>query len=298
MKKNFFILTVLLSAFIFWCDNQIQNNTDILETDLLEKDWLETEQDTNIWNSDDDNTLDFITNTLSNLYPYEPDSKIFVNYAILWTWLNKNWNTEYYLVSDFQWYYIDERWNLSDSWWARDLPISLEISEDAPNSLLQYKQAEDWSNYLPSIKSMFSKQAFDKWKSGKYKYIYDKTLLQQAEEYFWVNIIPEQNNNFECKFCDKIRYLDDTNDEEIRNNELKFNYTSSQNWNKTIYFWLDWKFETKWSQDEWTWVWYFWNNENTVIIHNQRIAHVYDRYIITDLTENSMKTILEIIQNS
>jgi len=35
-----------------------------------------------------------------------------------------------------------------------------------------------------------------------------RTLLEQAEEYFDVTIIPEKENNFECTFCDKLRYYE------------------------------------------------------------------------------------------
>jgi hypothetical protein len=35
-----------------------------------------------------------------------------------------------------------------------------------------------------------------------------------AEEYFGVTIIPETENNFECKFCDKLWYYEPLEDED------------------------------------------------------------------------------------
>jgi hypothetical protein len=53
-----------------------------------------------------------------------------------------------------------------------------------------------------------------------------------AEEYFGVTIIPETENNFECKFCDKLRYYNPTQeDDELlkETNELHYNYISEDN---------------------------------------------------------------------
>jgi len=53
-----------------------------------------------------------------------------------------------------------------------------------------------------------------------------------AEEYFGVKIIPEPKNNFECNFCDKIRYYNRTpeNDEKLnQTNDSYSNYTTKDN---------------------------------------------------------------------
>jgi hypothetical protein len=53
-----------------------------------------------------------------------------------------------------------------------------------------------------------------------------------AEEYFGVTIIPETENNFKCKFCDKLRYYNPTpEDDELlkETNELHYNYISEDN---------------------------------------------------------------------
>ena len=117
-----------------------------------------------------------------------------------------------------------------------------------------------------------------------------------AEEYFGVTIIPETKNNFECKFCDKLWYYEPLEDEDWKNNELTFNYVSEDNWNNTIYFGSDWSFKAEWSRDAWEWTRTFGQNENTVIVLNNNLDHVYDRYIITNQDESSLSTILEIIQ--
>ena len=143
---------------------------------------------------------------------------------------------------------------------------------------------------------MFSKEAYKTRKDGKYMFINDKTLLKQAEEYFGLTIIPKEENNFECTFCDKLWYYNPTPEDEWKSNDLIFNYVTEDNWKNTIYFGSDWSFETKSSRDEWTWTRTFGQDENTIIVLNNNLDHVYNRYIITNQTENSLNTILEIIQ--
>ena len=173
------------------------------------------------------------------------------------------------------------------------------IELDKDNNLVRYELAKDWSLYDSSIKEMFSEEAYKALKDAKYTYINDKTLLEQAEEYFGVTIIPENEDKFECKFFDKLRYYNPTPeaDEKLnQTNDLHFDYIAEDNWNNTIYFGSDWNFETKGSWDEWQWTRTFGQNENTIIVLNNNLDHVYDRYIITNQTENSLNTILEIIQ--
>ena len=173
------------------------------------------------------------------------------------------------------------------------------IQDDKDNNLVRYELAKDWSLYDSSIKEMFSEEAYKKQVNWEYTFINDKSLLEQAEEYFGITIIPEPKNNFECRFCDKLRYYNRTPeaDEKLnQTNDLYFNYIAQDNWNNTIYFGSDWSFEAKGSWDEWRWTRAFGQNENTVIVLNNSIDHVYDRYIIKNVDENSLNTILEIIQ--
>ena len=231
---------------------------------------------------------------------YHDNSKTFIAYAMLWTWLNEKWRTEYYLVVNGQWYYLDERWNISNECWFGGIPTRITIDEtnELP-SFQDYETAKDWTEYDSSTKELFSDKAYKIRKDAKYKYNNTKSFLEQAEEYYNTKIIPEWNNNFECTFCDKLRYYEQTPeaDEKLKEtNDLYFDYVAENNGNNTIYFWSDWIFEAKWSRDEWKWTWVFWKDANTVIVSYDALPHVYDRYIIINQDENNLNTILEIIQ--
>lgn len=229
------------------------------------------------------------------------DSQLFVDIALLWNSTKENWNKEYYIVTNWQWFYVDERWNLNNSCWFGWIPTTIELSleENWNYHLEHYETAKDWSEYDSSTKEIFSEQAYKIRKNAKYVYINDMTLLEQAEKFFNTKIIPEEKQNFECKFCDKLRFYeqDPEADEKLQEtNELHFDYVAQDNWKNTIYFWSDWTFEAKWSRDAWKWTWVFWKDENTIIVSNENLNHVYDRYIITNVDENNLNTILEIIQ--
>jgi len=229
---------------------------------------------------------------------YHDNSKTFIAYAILWTWLNEKWRTEYYLVVKGEWYYLDERWNISDECWFWGIPTKIIIDEtqELP-SFQDYEIAKDWTEYDSSTKEMFSEKAYKAIKSWKYTFNNERPFLEQAEEYFNTTIIPEPRNNFECTFCDKLRYYEYTpEDYNKETNDSYFNYISENNGKNTIYFWGDWTFEAKWSRDEWKWTWAFWKDTNTVIVSYEALPHVYDRYIIINQDENNLNTILEIIQ--
>ena len=56
--------------------------------------------------------------------------------------------------------------------------------------------------------------------------------LEQAEEFFNTKIIPDEKQNFECKFCDKLRFYEQNPeaDEKLQEaNELHFNYIAQDN---------------------------------------------------------------------
>ena len=228
------------------------------------------------------------------------NSKTFISYATLWTWLNEKWRTEYYLVVNWQWYYLDERWNISDECWFATIPtrITIDETQELP-SFQDYETAKDWTEFDSSTKEIFSEKAYQIFHAGSYTINQGKTFLQQAEEYYNTKLIPEWDNYFECTFCDKLRYYKQTpEDDEILKemNELHYNYISQDNGKNTIYFWSDWTFEAKWSRDEWKWTRVFWKDANTVVISYETLPHVYDRYLIINQDENDLNTILEIIQ--
>ena len=242
---------------------------------------------------------DILTSIVHNHSVCGDDSELFVDYALLWSSIKENGNYEYYLVTNWQSFFVDERWNLNNSCWFDGIPTVIELSQNENwYNLIDYKTAEDWSRYDSSTEEIFSEEAYKIWKDAKYKFNNKKSFLEQAEDYFNLKVIPEGKNNYECSFCDKLWYLTwDENDEEaLKSNDLIFNYTTIDNWNNTVYFGSNWDFEAKWSWDEWKWTRTFGKDENTVIVTNSTIDHVYDRYIITNQTEDSLNTILEIIQ--
>lgn len=286
MKKRIFSVCLLNIFLLAGCTNHtettdnIQNNTDT--------------QQINIQQSDINEMLKTIINDYN---PCDNNGKLFVDIAILWNSTNDNWNTEYYLVTNGECFKIDERWNLGNISGFGNIPTMIEISRNENvYSLVKYETAKDWNEYDSSTKEMFSDEAYKIRKDAKYAFINDKTLLEQAEEYFGVSIIPAEKKNFECKFCDKIWYYEPLENEDWKSNDLTFNYVSENNWNNTIYFWSDWTFKAEWSWDEWEWTRTFGQDKNTIIVLNNSIDHVYDRYIITDQDENHLNTILEIIQ--
>ena len=284
MKK--WILTVfLLSIFLLaWCWYVIIEEDSKSEGDT----WNEITQEINNNLTLEDTIIDYIEDN----YSCGDWSKLFVNYAELW----QN-SADFYINAIGEWFYIDERWNLNNSC-GFSIPMKVTVfTEDWSNYVVTDAiQARDWSEYDKSIREMFPDEAIDRLYNWNYGFWDGRTLLEMAEEYFGVTIIPEKENNFECKFCDKLRYYNAYDNDEINTNGLIFNYTTQNNWNNTIYFNSNWSFETKGSRNEWTWTRTFGQDENTIIVLNNNIDHVYDRYIITHQSDNSLSTILEIIQ--
>jgi len=238
---------------------------------------------------------DAIINYIENNYSCNDWSKLFVNYAELW-----QDKADFYINAIGEWFYIDERWNLNNSC-GFSIPMKVTVStQDWSNYVVtNVIQARDWSDYDKSIREMFSEEAVDRLYNWNIWYIDGRTLLEMAEEYFGITIVPETENNFECKFCDKIRYYNHTpEDDELlkETNELHYNYISEDNWENTVYFGSDWSFKAEWKWDAWEWTRTFGQNENTVIVLNNNLDHVYHRYIITNIDENNLNTILEIIQ--
>ena len=287
MKKYLFLPLFLLFLLLVGCTNNTQTIQEINYQD-----------NTNIQQEiiEQPDIYEIFKNIVKEQESCDDGSKMFIDIAMLWSSEKDNWNTEYYLVTNGGWFKIDERGNLSNTC-EFGLPITIELDKD--NNLIRYELAKDWNLYDSSIKEMFSEEAYKKQVNWEYTFINEKSLLEQAEEYFGITIIPEPKNNFECTFCDKLRYHNRTpeTDEKLNEtNELHFDYISDDNGKNTIYFGSDWSFEAKGSWDEWRWTRTFGQNENTIIVLNNSIDHVYDRYIITNQTENSLNTILEIIQ--
>ena len=285
MKKWLFAICLLSIFLLMGCTNNIETIDNIQDDENI--------QQYSLWTSIYDILKDIITQNNE----CRDNNKLFIDISILWYAVNSNWNTEYYLITNWECFGIDERWNLNNDWGFGNIPTTIEISQDFEQhyNLVRYETAKDWNLYDSSTKEMFSDEAYKIRKDGKYRFINDKSLLEMAEEYFGVTIVPETENNFECKFCDKLRYYEPSEDE-WKSNEIIYNYVSEDNWENTIYFGSDWSFKAEWKWDEWEWTRTFGQDENTVIVLNNNLNHVYHRYIIRNQTENSLNTILEIIQ--
>lgn len=284
MKK--YLLGVLLFTFLLaWCTN----NTEINNFENINQ-----KNDNTVAIQQEPTIKDILKNIIKEQASCNDDSELFVNIVLLWNSMNDKWNTEYYLVSDWQWFYIDERWDLNNSCGFGNIPTTIEL--DKENNLVRYEIAKDWNEYDSSTKEMFSEEAYDKWLKVDYDLSDYISALQQAENYFNIKLIPEWKNDFECGFCDKTRYRLPNNDEDYETNDLIFNYTAEDNWNDTIYFGSDWSFEDNTNRElNWKWTWTFGKDPTTIIVEKENVP-VYSRYIITNLTNNSLWTILEIIQ--
>ena len=280
MKKWLFSICLLSVFLLTGCGN----NPIIEHINIESETWVEIGQSVTL--------EDAIFNYIEDNYSCDDWSKLFVNYAELW-----QDNADFYINAIGEWFYIDERWNLNNSC-GFSIPMKVTVfTEDWANYVVtNVIQAKDWSDYDKSIKEMFSEEAIDRLYNWNIWFIDGRILLEMAEEYFGITIIPETENNFECKFCDKLWYYEPLENDARNSNELAFNYVSENNWKNTIYFGSDGTFKAEWSWDAWEWTRTFGQNENTVIVLNNNLDHVYDRYIITNQTENSLSTILEIIQ--
>ena len=291
--KKWLLSIFLLSAFLLtWCWNNIIIEEKTVNTEV--DTWNKITQEINNNQTLEDTIIDYITNN----YDCNDWSKLFVNYAELWEKSLGDWVAEWYITTIGEWFYIDERWNLNNSCgFSVPMKIVTSCKDWIHYTVIDSVQARDWSEYDGSIREMFSDEAIDVLYNWNLRFLDGRTLLEMAEEYFGITIIPETKNNFECKFCDKLWYYEPTK-AEWKSNNLIFNYISSDNWNNTVYFGSDWSFEAKGSRDEWTWTRTFWQDENTIIVLNNNSDHVYTRYIIINQTKDSLNTILEIIQRS
>lgn len=286
MKKWLFSVCALSILLLAGC----WNNATIEETINA---WNGIEQEVN-----NNQTLeDAIINYISTNYDCKDWSKLFVNYAELWMKSLDDWVAEWYITTIAEWFYIDERWNLNNSCgFGVPMKITLSTENWANYVVTDAVQAKDGNEYDKSIREMFSDEAIDRLYNSNYRFLDGRTLLEMAEEYYNINIVPDEQQTFECKFCDKIWYYEPLKNEDWKSNELIYNYVSEDNWNNTIYFGSDWTFRAEWSWDTWTWTRSFGKDENIIIVLNNNINHVYDRYIITNVDENNLNTILEIIQ--
>ena len=149
MKKVF--VTLLFSLFLI---AGCTNNTEVIQ-ETINQDNINIEQDTQ-----QPDIYEIFKDIIKQEENCGDNSEMFVDIAMLWSSKKDNWNIEYYLVSNGEWYKIDERGNLSNTCWF-GIPVTIELSQDENwYNLVRYKLAKDWSLYDSSIKEMFSTTSF------------------------------------------------------------------------------------------------------------------------------------------
>ena len=296
MKKVFSLWVLsLLVLWLAWCWNASIEDETINSWDSLAES-IEDEYGIDV--TDSTNVMDVMTYFITYNLACDYQARNYVNLALLWKKELSDWYSDYYVLARSEAYSVNSRWDLISNCWY-SIPMKLTVSEnDGIYAVNDYEQAKDWSEYTDSLKEMFSNEAIEKLNKWDYKFYDNRSLLEMAEEALGVKIIPEEKKEYNCAFCDKVWYYEPSENEDWKSNDLVFNYIAKDNWNNTIFFGSDWKFEAKGSWDEGEGTWVFWNNENSVIVSSSQNENVYDRYIITNQDDENLNTILEIIQRN
>jgi len=136
----------------------------------------------------------------------------FANFAILWTWVSRQWNLMYYWVDEVMWFVPAEHssWlskikntcykiaplameiHQSDKWFSL---VSVQAVEDYEGNFLieDYDPSFDWWKLDEYVKSIFSPEAFAVWQQRNYwEYFPDyndvdrKSFDERAMEYFGI----------------------------------------------------------------------------------------------------------------
>ena len=141
----------------------------------------------------------------------------FANFALLWTWVNRQGNLMYYWVDEVVWYEPDEDWNWLKSTCYRIAPVAMEIHQsDKWFKLVDVEAVEDYEggflieDYKPefdgwkldeAVEKIFSPEAFAVWQQRDYwEYFTDyndidrKSFEERAIEYF--KISTPENEDF------------------------------------------------------------------------------------------------------
>lgn len=224
----------------------------------------------------------------------EINSKTFVSYDLLWASINNKENLEYYLAVNWQWYFINERWDLSSSCWFTGVPTKVEIAENKNwYYAVDYQVAKNWPEYESSVKNMFSEDAYKNRKLRQRTYWnWRWSTLNLAEEYFWVKV--DSNNEFDCKFCDITWYYHESDlNKQWKDVEI---YSSEPIDKKRFIFKTDWTLQKMWSKDEWKYERHFWKDNLSVIINKWENTNTLERMIIESLKDNEMVFYTEYIQ--
>ena len=225
------------------------------------------------------------------------NDKTFINYDLLWAELDENWNYEFYVIWNWQWYYIDERGNLNLKCAFYWLPITITLAENKNWYYIEkYQSADSRKSNIQSVKNIFSDNAFMNRYSRKNRKNQEKiSFLNDAENFFWIKL--NDNKNFDCKFCDKKRYY--------------YESILNKNWEKRDLYWIKDLWEkyylfssdgtlTKWWNDKWNDKWNysrnFSKNNSTIIIEDKNDDSIIERFIIDEITDNELVSFSEYIQ--
>lgn len=224
----------------------------------------------------------------------DTNSTTFISYDLLWVNINNNENIEYYLAVNGQWYFLNERWDLSSSCWFTGIPTKIEIGENKNwYFVVNYQIAKNWPEYESSVRTMFSDEAYKNRKLRQRTYWnWRWDSLNKAEEYFWVKV--DNGNKFDCKFCDITRYYHESDlDKQWKSIEI---YSTEPIDNRRFIFKSDWTLQKMWSNDEGKYERHFWKDNLSVIIDKWNNIKTLERMIIENLKDNEMVFFTEYIQ--
>ena len=220
------------------------------------------------------------------------NNKTFVDYELLWAEIDKNWYFEFYLLWNWQWFYIDERCNLNNNCSFSWLPITITLGENKNwYYILKYQVANKSDSQ--SVRSIFSESAYKNRLVRRNRKNHEKiSFLNDAEQYFWINL--DETNEFKCTFCDKKRYFY----ESIENKEgLRMNlYGTEQLSNIYLKFSSDGSLTKLWTNDKWKYTRHFGKDDSTIIIKEKNNNSTIERFIIDQIKSNELVAFSEYIQ--
>lgn len=221
-------------------------------------------------------------------------NKTFINYDLLWAAINDNGNFEFYVTANWQWYFVDERWNLNSSCSFTSLPIIITLTESRHwYYVSNYYSINSWSTRELYIKSMFSDNAYRNWRMREYWWAHEKiSFLNEAEEYFWVKL--DEKWEFNCKLCDKPRFFY----EKIQNEQWEDRnlYGSKEISKQSFTFYSNGSLERVWITGTKYYSWYFWKDDSTIIIKDKNNPNMIERFIIDEFKDYEMTAFSEYIQ--
>ena len=221
-------------------------------------------------------------------------NKTFINYELLWAAINDDWDFEFYVTANWQWYFIDERWNLNSSCSFSSLPIIISLKENKYWYFVSnYYSINSGSTRELYIKSMFSDNAYRNRRLREYWWTHDRiSFLNEAEQYFWIKL--DQKWEFDCKFCNRPRFFY----EKIQNKEWEDRnlYGSKEISKQSFTFNSDGSLKRVWISSVSYYNRYFWKDDSTIIIKDNNNPNFIERFIIEDLKDEEMVTFSEYIQ--